>query len=107
SAARNAALALSTADWLVVLDADEVLDPTSAPALQALRQMPPNFLGRVEIRSRFAQMTALAASGSAAAAATDTEQCSTSWMTRVLPAGVLYQGRIHEQVVSDLPRRDL
>jgi tetratricopeptide (TPR) repeat protein len=30
-----------------------------------------------------------------------------SWLTRVLPRGVRYEGRVHEQPVSHLPRRKL
>jgi len=103
AAARNAALALSTADWNLVLDADEVLGPDSGPALQALREMAPDFLGRIEVRSPF---SGGAAQGETGATITP-EQHSTSWMTRVLPGDVRYQGRIHEQPVSSLPRRDL
>jgi hypothetical protein len=35
------------------------------------------------------------------------EQRSRAWITRLLPAGVRFEGRIHEQAVSPLPRVDL
>lgn len=34
--ARNASIALATGDWLLHMDADEVLDPADAPALRAI-----------------------------------------------------------------------
>ena len=93
AAARNAALALSTADWNLVLDADETLAEGS-DALAALRTQPPDFIGRIDVCSSYA------VAGSAM-------QASSSWLPRVLPAGVRYEGRIHEQPVSALPRVDL
>lgn len=91
AAARNAALDLSDADWNLVLDADEWLeggedaltDPGAAP-----------FLGEVRIESRFE-----GANG---------PETGISWIPRLLPRGVRYEGRIHEQPVSGgLPRRRL
>lgn len=93
AAARNAALALSHADWNLVLDADEALVEGS-DALSALRQQTPDFIGRIDVCSDYAltgQQT----------------QSTSSWLARILPAGVRFEGRIHEQVISTLPRRDL
>src|SRR5690606_27860492 len=53
SLARNAALDLSEADWNLVLDADETLSE-GGPALQALRETAPDFLGRIDVRSEYA-----------------------------------------------------
>jgi glycosyltransferase involved in cell wall biosynthesis len=50
SAARNAALDLAGADWHIVLDADEWL-MDGGPALAALRQRKPDFVGRIEVDS--------------------------------------------------------
>ena len=94
SAARNAALALSTADWNLVLDADETL-ASGGEALEALRRQKPTFLGRIEVRS------------DCAAQAGQAPQTASSWLPRVLPRGVRYQGAIHEQPVCPLPRQDL
>ena len=94
SAARNAALALSPCDWNLILDADETLC-SAGETLSALRQQAPDFVGRIEVRSSFT------VAGQAGL------QSASSWMPRVLPRGVRYQGRIHEQPVSGLPRRDL
>lgn len=94
SLARNAALALTTADWCLVLDADETL-ASGGEVLQALRQQAPEFLGRIEVRSDYAT------------SGTQAGQSASSWLPRLLPRGVRYQGAIHEQPVCPWPRRDL
>lgn len=94
AAARNAALALSTADWNLMLDADETLSD-GGNLITALRDQAPDFIGRIDVCSSY-QGTGQAA-----------QQDASSWLPRVLPQGVRYAGRIHEQPVSDLPRRDL
>lgn len=83
AAARNAALELAGADWHVVLDADEWLSSGGA-SLAALRQQAPAFMGQVMVDSHFGH---------------DGERAP-SWLPRVLPGWVRYEGRIHEQ-----PRR--
>jgi glycosyltransferase involved in cell wall biosynthesis len=93
AAARNAALALTDCDWRLVLDADEWLESGGA-ALTGLRRQADAFLGQVCVAS-------------AVDAAAAGEQQSLSWLTRVLPRGVSYAGRVHEQPVSALPRRRL
>jgi hypothetical protein len=92
SAARNAALALSRADWNLVLDADEVL-AHGGNALAALKRQAPTFLGSVEVLSDYATAGGIAQAG--------------SWLPRVLPRGVRYEGRIHEQPVFSGERRPL
>ena len=88
--ARNAALAHSTADWNLILDADEWIegrpDCLSRAALAG-----ECFLGVAEVQSSFD-----AENGTSTAV---------SWISRLLPRGVYYQGRVHEQPVSRLPRR--
>jgi glycosyltransferase involved in cell wall biosynthesis len=92
AAARNAALALSDADWNLVIDADEWLaDGAEALGPQTLPPGPGRFLGEVRISS---QLKAGQGTGQ-------------SWIARVLPRGVGYEGRIHEQPASALPRRRL
>jgi glycosyltransferase involved in cell wall biosynthesis len=90
SAARNAALALTDAPWRLVLDADEWL-VGGAQQLAGLRGQAPAFLGQIEVASRIET------------GATD----APSWLPRLLPAGVRYAGRIHEQPDSALPRKRL
>jgi len=92
AAARNAALALTDCDWRLVLDADEWLVEGGA-VLATLRKDTPRFVGALEVRSHFEQ-------GEHAGSAS-------SWLSRVLPRGVAYTGRIHEQPVHRHPVRRL
>lgn len=94
AAARNAALALSTADWNIVIDADECLTE-GGEVLLALKRQAPDFVGRLEVYSTFKP------AGSAS------RQASSARIPRALPASIRYEGRIHEQPISTLPRRDL
>jgi glycosyltransferase involved in cell wall biosynthesis len=91
SAARNAALAHSDAAWNLILDADEWIEG-AAEALgpEVLAAAPEQgFLGCLEVASQIPQEGALG--------------LSRSWIGRVLPKGVTYVGRIHEQPQTDLP----
>ena len=89
AAARNAALSHSDADWNLILDADEWVEVGA----EALGDLPSGggFLGEVRVASRMDQ-EGVAGTGQA-------------WLPRLLPRGVGYAGRVHEQPVSDLPRR--
>lgn len=93
--ARNAALDLSQADWNLVLDADEWL-ADGAEALQALRDQAPTFMGRLSVCSLMEDK-----------ASPQGQTMAASWIPRVLPKGVRYQGRIHEQPLFAGPRVDL
>ena len=93
SAARNAALALTDAEWCLVLDADEWI-VRGGEALAALRTRAPAFVGQISVASSFD--TPHGAAGEAP-----------SWLPRVLPRGVRYEGHVHEQPQSDLPRQRL
>lgn len=93
SAARNRALDLADADWNLVIDADEWIE-SGGEALRAWCSGEPR-LGIVCIHSRYDRPGA-AADGESAA--------DRSWITRLLPRGVRYEGRVHEQPVSPLPR---
>lgn len=92
SAARNAALALSSADWHLVLDADEWLI-SGGEALQALRGLRPDFVGSIQLQDRFADG--------------DQQRMASAWLSRLLPGPVRYAGRIHEQPLHALPVRRL
>jgi len=93
SAARNAALALAEAPWRLVLDADEWIS-AGADSLAALRGLAPEFVGQVSVVSAFDD-----GHGGVGHAP--------SWLPRVLPRGVRYAGRIHEQPDPLPPRRRL
>jgi hypothetical protein len=91
SEARNAALDLASADWHLVLDADEWLID-GGEFLEQLRHTPPDYVGQILLEDH---------------GATDgtTSGTARNWLSRVLPGHVRYQGRIHEQPVHQLPVR--
>jgi len=93
SAARNAALQIADADWSLVLDADEWL-VDGAPALRELRSCTPTFVGVVRVDNLF---------GADPCAAS----CSVAWLSRVLPRGARYHGRVHEQPDASWARQRL
>lgn len=94
AAARNAALGYSSADWNLILDADEWLsDEASWTQLAATLEAAAPFVGLLPIHSQFDLQGRV-----------EVEQ---AWIPRLLPAGVRYQGRIHEQPVSALAWRRL
>ena len=90
AAARNAALALTQAQWRLVIDADEWIEQ-GGRCLAELREQRGDFIGQVWVVSLL--------DGGAIRAP--------SWLPRVLPRGLRYSGRIHEQPESNLPRRRL
>lgn len=91
SAARNAILELSPADWNLILDADErLLD--GGLLLSALRANAPGFVAQVKVQSVFGKSN---------------DQFDTSWSSRLLPKGVRYQGIVHELPVHNLPTQRL
>lgn len=92
--ARNRALELAGADWTLVLDADEWVE-TGGEHLRAWCSGSPR-LGKVCVHSSYDRP--------GAAVANEHVPTELSWITRVLPRGARYEGRVHEQVVSPLPR---
>ena len=93
AAARNAALERCGSDWRLVLDADEWIGG-GAEALQGWCRDPAARIGLLRV-------TSLIDGGAAGM------QHAPSWLPRLLPRGVSYQGRVHEQPVSALPRQRL
>lgn len=92
AAARNAALAHSSADWNLILDADEWLEgDLSALGAASLPASPAEpFLGHLLIAHQ-----------------TDDGGHLRGWTPRVLPRDTAYEGRIHEQPVTSAPNRRL
>nr|WP_281275628.1 glycosyltransferase family 2 protein [Bacillus yapensis] len=89
AAARNFALTKSTSRWNLILDADEQIlrwDKEKVDSLLLKEQS----IGKVCIKNKFVQ--------------NNEERYSQTYISRLLPKGMVYQGKIHEQVVSDLPR---
>lgn len=92
--ARNRSLELADADWNLVIDADEWI-VSGGRNLRSWCEGPTR-LGAVCVRS-------LCEAGQDRTGA-KTLNRSQNWLTRVLPRGVRFERRIHEQVVSDLRR---
>lgn len=90
SAARNAALAHSDAQWNLILDADEYVVNPSPDFWAGFHGQEP-FIGQIPISSLYDLQGGV--------------ESAVSWISRILPKGVRYAGRIHEQPDSDLPRR--
>ena len=84
AAARNAALVHSDAAWNLVLDADEWIT-AGGEALAALPAQPDGRLGVVRLEN-----------------VTDAPggEAGQAWLPRILPRGVRYEGRVHEQPVG-------
>lgn len=96
SAARNCALNMTVAPWRLVLDADEWVSPATSNVRDICKQEP-DFVGRINIQSTF--MTNVAGHRQVS--------ISHSWISRLLPVGVTYSGRIHEQPTHSLSVRDV
>lgn len=85
AAARNAALAFSTSDWNLVLDADEWIDGGSPAALRGLLESAAPFVGLIPVINEFDLDGRV--------------EVVRSWLPRLLPRSVRYEGRVHEQPV--------
>ncbi len=91
SAARNTALQVADADWNLILDADEWLE-SGGEYLRTLGGANLS-LGVVCVKNDTGDSSD----------ATESASQLIAWIPRVLPRGVHYTGRIHEQPVSSLP----
>jgi tetratricopeptide (TPR) repeat protein len=92
SAARNHALELTTGDWILVLDADEFASPQLAAEILGFCRGNPA-IGRLRIVSEFRRK--------------GQTMRSSSFISRLFPRGARFEGRIHEQIISPLPRVNL
>jgi hypothetical protein len=89
SAARNHVLGLADADWNLILDADEWI-AAGGPLLREWSRGPAR-IGKVCVHSAIDESAGAGAE-------------HRNWISRLLPRGVRYEGRVHEQPVSPLPR---
>ncbi|AKG37874.1 glycosyl transferase family 2 [Paenibacillus durus ATCC 35681] len=90
SDARNAALEHSSCDWNLVLDADEYINNDCEDALRQFIHQGDR-IGKIKLVNQFLD------NGNILSYA----QC---FISRLFPSGLRYEGRIHEQIISDLPR---
>lgn len=89
SAARNYALKQSDCDWNLILDADEYLIAgTKRDILDFIETE--NHVGAIERHDSYRESKGEISK-------------STVFTTRLVPRGALYEGKIHEQIVSELP----
>lgn len=92
AAARNHAITQTTGDWILMLDADEHASPALSSEITAFIHQGPA-IGRLRIVSDFRRNGQVLR--------------SQSFVSRLFPRGTHFEGRIHEQVVSPLPRLNL
>jgi glycosyltransferase involved in cell wall biosynthesis len=92
AAARNHALAQTTGDWILVLDADEW-------ASKKLCEEIKDFISGTKKIARLKIVSDFKHNGQT--------QRSSTFVSRLFPRGATFAGRIHEQIVSDLPRVNL
>lgn len=86
SEARNFALQQSTGEWNLVLDADEYIINDCKKELRDFIEGPRR-IGRIRLSNKFEQYGEIME--------------SQVFISRLLPKGTYYTGKIHEQVVSD------
>ena len=92
SAARNFALEQAAGDWMLVLDADETISDQLAAEIKCFVHGQ-HKVGRLKIVSDFRRN-----------GQTLRSQC---FVSRLFPRGARFEGKIHEQIVSTLPRVNL
>lgn len=89
SAARNHALEQSPCDWNLILDADEYLISGTREDLQRFAEAG-GHVGAIERHDSYRE-----ANGEIS------QSCV--FTTRLVPRGTFYEGKVHEQIISDLP----
>ena len=92
SAARNFALKQAGGDWILVLDADETVSEPLAEEIKKFIQGAPQ-IGRLKIVSDFRRHGQTLR--------------SQTFVSRLFPHGAHFEGKIHEQLISPLPRVNL
>ncbi len=93
AAARNFALAQSDCDWNLVLDADEYLIKGNRKELEEFLRHPDR-IGAIERKDFYLEKLP---------DGREERAYAHSYTSRLLPKGIGYTGRIHEQVNSNLP----
>ncbi|QQZ62197.1 glycosyltransferase family 2 protein [Paenibacillus sonchi] len=89
AAARNFALEQTTSEWSLVLDADEYISNDCADEIYSFITHSPA-IGQIKRIDKFMSK--------------DGVSFEQSYISRLFPSSCRYSGKIHEQIVSDLPR---
>lgn len=89
AAARNYALAQSPCDWNLILDADEYLMSGKKKDIQRFIERG-GYVGAIQRQDSYRETNGEISK-------------SHTYATRLMPKGTSYEGRVHEQVISDLP----
>lgn len=89
--ARNYALKNSNGDWNLILDADECISKIDLTGVKTFINSNNNVIGQVKIINVFEQDGEI--------------RNSESFISRLAPKGVWFEGAIHEQLKSDFPRK--
>ncbi len=95
SVARNFALLQSTGDWNLILDADEyIVNDCNVDIVDFINnENNQNIIGRIKIVNKFVQNSEI--------------RYSEAFVSRLIPKGIGYTGRIHEQIESDFVRKNI
>jgi glycosyltransferase involved in cell wall biosynthesis len=93
SNARNFSIKQSTSDWNLVLDADEYI-VSNHQIIKAFIENQENKIGKLNILNKYK--------------VNGQEMVESSFVSRLFPnKNILFSGRVHEQLVSNLPRINL
>ncbi|RJE48787.1 MULTISPECIES: glycosyltransferase family 2 protein [unclassified Dehalobacter] len=87
--ARNFALSYAAGDWNLILDADEVFTQGTKESIQRFMEQS-EAIGRIKVVSKIKQDHEI--------------RTSSTWVSRLIPKGIYFEGRVHEQIKSNLPR---
>lgn len=93
SVARNYATEKSTNEWIVFLDADEVLDEGTKNEISRFVENNPDAIGRFKFMHKVDRNGEVA--------------YKTSYASRLYKKNMKFTGKIHEQVATDLPRKNV
>lgn len=93
SIARNFASDKCNGDWILVLDADEIVKIGEKQTLINFAINNPSAIGKIKIESKFIDGNEIS--------------YSTEYVSRFYPKGLLYRGCIHEQLESIFPRSNI
>ncbi len=89
--ARNFGLELSSSRFNLIIDADEYVLEADWEEIYRLLNSDIKFIGRVSIINEFLNDD-------------EEQETASDWISRIIPKGTQYKGRIHEQVNSELKR---